>query len=140
MSKRGCVITLSHDNVDKPDNAAVESQFAELMADLRRNSKRRVYIEVRIKNRTVLLLRNHVQLSSLSIQQRSFLFTKLNNYKRSRRVGYEEFYPDKSKPVIDKIDSTLAKYYKLTIDELDFIINYDIKYRMGAEVGEEGVE
>ena len=36
------------------------------------------------------------------------------------------------KPVIDKIDQVLAKHYRFTDEELDFIINYDIKYRVGA--------
>jgi hypothetical protein len=43
------------------------------------------------------------------------------------------------KSTLDKIDQTLACHYGFTEEELDFIINYDIKYRMGrdAEVGEE---
>ncbi len=49
-------------------------------------------------------------------------------------VYYEEYYPAKSKPVIDKIDELLAKHYGFTEEELDFIINYDIKYRMGDEL------
>jgi hypothetical protein len=28
--------------------------------------------------------------------------------------------------------------YRFTDEELDFIINYDIKYRMGKDAGEEG--
>jgi hypothetical protein len=44
------------------------------------------------------------------------------------------------KPTIDKIDCTLAKHYGFTDDELDFIINYDIKYCMGTDAGEEGAE
>ena len=32
-----------------------------------------------------------------------------------------------------KLDRVLAKHYGFTDDELDFIINYDIKYRMGRE-------
>ena len=43
----------------------------------------------------------------------------------------------KSKPIIDEIDKVLAKHYGFTEEELDFIINYDIKYRMGDELGEE---
>ncbi len=39
----------------------------------------------------------------------------------------------KSKPVIDRIDRVLATHYGFTPDELDYIINYDIKYRMGQE-------
>lgn len=42
-----------------------------------------------------------------------------------------------SKPVIDKIDEVLAKYYGFSDEELNFIINYDIKYRMGADGGDE---
>jgi hypothetical protein len=37
----------------------------------------------------------------------------------------------RTKPAIDKIDAVLAEHYGLTDEELDFIINYDIKYRMG---------
>ena len=50
----------------------------------------------------------------------------------------QSFKINKSKPIIDKIDKVLAKHYGFTEEELDFIINYDIKYRMGDELsGEE---
>ena len=39
-----------------------------------------------------------------------------------------------SKDVMDEIDKVLAKHYGFTEEELDFIINYDIKYRMGDEL------
>lgn len=39
-----------------------------------------------------------------------------------------------SKSIIDKIDMVLSQYYGFTEEELDFIINYDIKYRMGDEL------
>ena len=42
-----------------------------------------------------------------------------------------------SKYIIDKIDLLLAKHYGFTEEELDFIINYDIKYRMGDELEKE---
>ena len=47
--------------------------------------------------------------------------------------------PKYSKPIIDRIDSLLAEHYGFTQEELDFIINYDSKYRMGKELesGEE---
>ena len=38
------------------------------------------------------------------------------------------------KPIIDEIDELLAKHYGFTEEELDFIVNYDIKYRMGDEL------
>jgi ribosomal protein S24E len=57
-----------------------------------------------------------------------------NSVIRKRRDGveYQEFYPGKSKPIIDEIDRELAAHYGFTEEELDFIINYDIKYRMGS--------
>jgi hypothetical protein len=44
------------------------------------------------------------------------------------------------KNIIDLIDSILGKHYGFTHAELDFIINYDIKYRMGKELEEGGEE
>ncbi|MEM8532700.1 MAG: DNA methyltransferase [Chloroflexota bacterium] len=35
-----------------------------------------------------------------------------------------------AKPIIDDIDRTLADYYEFTVEERDFILNYDIKYRI----------
>ena len=35
------------------------------------------------------------------------------------------------KPILDRVDGVLAHHYNFTAEELDFIINYDIKYRMG---------
>jgi hypothetical protein len=56
-------------------------------------------------------------------------------YKTTGTVIYDEFYPRYSKPIIDEIDRVLARHYGFTDEELDFIINYDIKYRMGLGVG-----
>jgi hypothetical protein len=38
-----------------------------------------------------------------------------------------------SKSIIDEIDTVLAPHYGFTPEELDFIINYDIKYRLSPE-------
>jgi hypothetical protein len=45
-----------------------------------------------------------------------------------------------SKPIIDEIDRILAKHYGFTDEELDFIINYDIKYRTGQANGDQEEE
>ena len=58
-------------------------------------------------------------------------------YKSTGKVEYDEFYMKLSKPIIDEIDRLLASHYGFTEEELDFIINYDIKYRMGDELNEE---
>lgn len=39
--------------------------------------------------------------------------------------------PKSSKLTLDEIDTVLAKHYGFNEEELDFIVNYDIKYRMG---------
>ena len=71
----------------------------------------------------------------------------MRDYKRNstiyKRVSngiltkFDSFYPAKSKSILDMIDAVLAKHYGFTEGELDFIINYDIKYRMGDELNEE---
>ncbi|MDY0104006.1 MAG: Eco57I restriction-modification methylase domain-containing protein [Lentimicrobium sp.] len=61
--------------------------------------------------------------------------------REQKNIGLTEtqsFKISKSKPIIDQIDTVLAQHYGFTEEELDFIINYDIKYRMGkALFGEE---
>ena len=52
-------------------------------------------------------------------------------YRVGGTVQYQRFSPASAKPIIDEIDRVLAQHYGLTDEELDFIINYDIKYRMG---------
>jgi hypothetical protein len=65
------------------------------------------------------------------------------NSKLYRRVSkgihteFDSFYPMLSKPILDQIDTVLAEHYGFTAEELDFIINYDIKYRMGKELENE---
>ena len=47
------------------------------------------------------------------------------------QIENQAFKVQKSKPIIDEIDGILVQHYGFTDEELDFIINYDIKYRMG---------
>ena len=51
--------------------------------------------------------------------------------KRTGHTETQSFKIQKSKHIIDDVDRVLAKHYGFTDEELDFIINYDIKYRMG---------
>ena len=51
--------------------------------------------------------------------------------KQGHTIEYVEMDAALSKAVIDEIDAALANHYGFTDEELDFIINYDIKYRMG---------
>ena len=56
---------------------------------------------------------------------------KTINTKQNHVIEYDEISASSSKPIIDEIDTVLAAHYGFTEEELDFIINYDIKYRMG---------
>ena len=71
-------------------------------------------------------------------QQNSHVI-KRNYSKKGRNFTMEKqhFFIKYSKPIIDEIDKVLARHYGFTEEELDFIINYDIKYRMGDELNEE---
>lgn len=56
--------------------------------------------------------------------------------KNTRRIVYgsaevDQYDVGPLKQTIDEIDLILAKHYGFTDEELDFIVNYDIKYRMG---------
>ena len=59
--------------------------------------------------------------------------------KDNDKISYAEFCVSESKPILDEIDTVLAKHYGFTAEELDFILNYDIKYRLGrdTEAGED---
>ena len=60
--------------------------------------------------------------------------------RQQRQTGKTEtqsFKIQKSKPIINEIDRVLALHYGFTEEELDFIINYDIKYRIGR-AGKQG--
>jgi len=57
------------------------------------------------------------------------------NQRQTGRTKTQSFKIQKSKPIMDDIDRILAKHYSFTNEELDFIINYDIKYRMGRAIG-----
>jgi len=48
--------------------------------------------------------------------------------------------PRHAKSIIDEIDQSLGNYYGFTDDETDFIINYDIKYRIGQDGEDDGEE
>ena len=52
--------------------------------------------------------------------------------KKTGTTQTQSFKIQKSKSLIDEIDIALAKHYGFTAEELDCIINYDIKHRMGS--------
>ena len=77
-----------------------------------------------ISNRLAISLSTHARRKSIETKQ-------------GHTIEYDEIKALHSKPIIDEIDRVLAQHYGFTEEELDFIINYDIKYRMGKELGGE---
>ncbi len=53
-------------------------------------------------------------------------------YKKHGTLHIQCIYPKLSKEIIDQIDIAYGRAIGLNDEQLDFIINYDIKYRMGA--------
>ncbi len=80
---------------------------------------------------------NDAKLINLNIQLSLFLESisgrKTIVTKDGDNITYDEFNVSASKPIIDEIDCVLARCYGFTEEELDFIVNYDIKYRMGRD-------
>jgi hypothetical protein len=60
---------------------------------------------------------------------------KIIKTRQGHTIEYDEVKAMLSKDVIDKIDILLAECYGLPRGGLDFILNYDIKYRMGQDEG-----
>jgi hypothetical protein len=54
--------------------------------------------------------------------------------KQTGTTETQSFKIQKSKPILDEIDRVLARHYGFTAEELDFILNYDIKYRLGRDI------
>lgn len=51
----------------------------------------------------------------------------------SGMVIYKEYYPARAKMLLDQIDRVLARHYGFSEEEVDFILNYELKYRMGRD-------
>ncbi len=74
--------------------------------------------------------------SALSKQCKRLMedFRKHAKHLKRGETGSYTIYARKSKQILDDIDRILAQLYGLSSSELDFILHYDIKYRMGSEL------
>jgi hypothetical protein len=104
-----------------------------------RNLNRREVLEFPV-NLTELVETKSTQLSKLA----DLLSEKLQDTSETREMRFKDtvlkvqcIIPRFSKPIIDEIDRELARHYGFTAAELDFIINYDIKYRLGRDTENE---
>jgi hypothetical protein len=60
---------------------------------------------------------------------RKKLYSRVTN---NVRTEFDSFYPAKSKAILDEIDQILGRHFNMSSFEIDMIINYDLKYRIGA--------
>jgi hypothetical protein len=83
----------------------------------------------------------NAQYSDLEHSMKSVAIKKKINTKQGHVIEYEEMNAPQAKAQIDQIDLSLASIYALSKEEIDFIVNYDIKYRMGRDsISEEEVD
>ncbi|MBS3906229.1 MAG: hypothetical protein KGZ49_04240 [Syntrophaceae bacterium] len=65
------------------------------------------------------------------------LWANAETRERNRADGQSQkevnFYVGKSKSILDEIDKNLSRHLQLTPDEIDFILNYDAKFRFSDE-------
>ncbi|AMA10692.1 Eco57I restriction-modification methylase domain-containing protein [Picosynechococcus sp. PCC 73109] len=79
-------------------------------------------------------LSTQLKLSLLEFGKEYLKILKSSSKKMVKSGLYiQTFEYSKCKSILDEIDKILAQYYGFTNEELDFIINYDIKYRMGRD-------
>lgn len=81
-------------------------------------------------------------LESLDVKKKSETYLKelsqnstmlVREQKSTGRTETQSFKIQKCKPTIDEIDRLIAPFYGLTQAELDFIIHYDLKFRLGSD-------
>jgi hypothetical protein len=84
------------------------------------------------------LPRDWSQLNELIEVGNKYIQSLLDNCRwlerNQRSVGLtrvQSFKVSASKSILDEIDAILAGHYGFTEEELDYILNYDIKYRLG---------
>ncbi len=56
------------------------------------------------------------------------------SYTNLGQLKIQAIYPKRSKSILDDIDVALAEHYGFSAEELDFLLNYGIKHRMGDEL------
>jgi len=102
--------------------------FWHVLSDCRNLNKRDVLafpvnLEM-LDNQLKVSLRNAAKKYLNSLKTSSSTMLKSGMYIQTFDYGANKLF-------LDKIDSILARHYGFTDEELDFIINYDIKYRLG---------
>ncbi len=72
-------------------------------------------------------LNNAGQTLSLDLRANSSRLSA--SYKKTGAVEYDQFFPRKSKVLMDQVDELLMSHYSLSPSDVDFLISYDLKFR-----------
>ena len=67
----------------------------------------------------------------LSNIEKNAIVKKSTQYKKIKE--FKEYRIKKSKHLIDKIDEIICPLYGITKEEIEFLKNYEIKFRLGDE-------
>lgn len=113
-------------------NSSLFYWFLTLYSDVRNLNKREVF-GFPIKNIPKDAANEVARLGSelmKSFQKTSQVLTM--RYKKHGTLHIQCIYPKLSKVIINQIDTAYGHAIGLNDEQLDFIINYDIKYRMGG--------
>jgi len=78
--------------------------------------------------------------ASLKPPKCALALTLTMRYKKHGEMRIQCTFPKYSKAIIDQIDQVLGRHLGLATSEVDFIVNFDIKYRMGLEESDEEPE
>jgi hypothetical protein len=73
-------------------------------------------------------LRSLAQKLEKDIKNNSFVTTRNTD---ADKIEIEAFKMVASKPIIDEIDMALGAHYGLDEELMDYVINFDAKYRLG---------
>lgn len=85
------------------------------------------------RQRTALVEANQELMEDLRHNSRIML----REHKGGNNSRAQTFFPSLSKEHVDKIDSILAKHYGLTEEELDYVVNFEVKLRLSSGNQEE---
>ncbi len=111
-------------------------------SDCRNLNRREVYSVCFDKSRATDITQKELSRLARELMQDFGRTSKMleMKYERVGKMTIQCIYPKHSKAIIDEIDRALARHYGFTDEELDFILNYDIKYRMGRGAEDDGGE
>jgi hypothetical protein len=118
-------------------NSSIFYWFLTLYSDVRNLNKREIlsFPVKKIDGKSAQELSHLAESLMSSFKSTSQVLTM--HYKKHGTLNIQCIYPKFSKDIIDKIDLVYGRTVGLDDEQLDFIINYDIKYRMGGADEEE---